>query len=90
MDWKLWKCKVFFESHRRFKEGHENVEYDERSGRPRFHRTDEYVEKVNSFKYQSYGYATNLGKEAVNDAWTFARRLDSPPWQCSSSQGAVC
>jgi hypothetical protein len=35
-----------FEWHKWFKEGHENVEDDERSGCPRSHKTDEYVEKV--------------------------------------------
>jgi hypothetical protein len=35
-------------------------------------------------------------KEAVtwscawSKAWNLAQRLDSPPWQCSSSQGAPC
>jgi hypothetical protein len=33
-----------FEWHKRFKEGCENVD-DERSGRPRYHRTDENVEQ---------------------------------------------
>jgi hypothetical protein len=34
------------EWHKEFKEHHENVEDAERSGRPRYHRTDENVEKV--------------------------------------------
>jgi hypothetical protein len=37
------KC---FEWHKRFKEGHENVDDNEQSGRLRSHRTDENVEKV--------------------------------------------
>jgi len=32
----------------------------------------------------------NLDKETVKKAWTLAQRLGSPPWQCSSSQGALC
>jgi hypothetical protein len=35
-----------FEWLERFKDGRENVVHDERSGRTRFHRTDENVEKV--------------------------------------------
>jgi len=35
-----------FEGHKRFKEGRENVENDERSGRPRSQRTNESVGKV--------------------------------------------
>jgi hypothetical protein len=35
-----------FEWHKRFKEGRDDVKDDERSGRPRTHRTDENVEKV--------------------------------------------
>jgi hypothetical protein len=35
-----------FEWHKLFKEGRENMEYDERSGRTRSHRADENVEKV--------------------------------------------
>jgi len=26
----------------------------------------------------------------VKKACTLAQKLDSPPWQCSSTQGAVC
>jgi hypothetical protein len=40
-------------------------------------------------KYQSYGYVTKLFKVTVEKAWTLAQRLDSPPWQCSSSQKAI-
>jgi hypothetical protein len=43
--------KKCFEWHKRFKEGCENVEVDESSGRPRSHRTDENVEKV---RYRVY------------------------------------
>jgi hypothetical protein len=39
------KMSSVFEGQKRFKEGRENVE-DERSGRPRSHRTDENVESV--------------------------------------------
>ena len=35
-----------FESHRKFKEGREEVENDHRSGRPSTSRTDENVERV--------------------------------------------
>jgi hypothetical protein len=35
-----------FEWHERFKEGHENVENDERCGRPRSYRTGEYVKNL--------------------------------------------
>jgi hypothetical protein len=35
------KKSCAFEWQKRFKEGRENVEDDERSGRPRSHRTDE-------------------------------------------------
>jgi hypothetical protein len=38
--------QVFLEWHNQFKEGRENVEDDERSVRPRSHRTDENVEKM--------------------------------------------
>jgi hypothetical protein len=31
----------------------------------------------------------NLDKETMNKAWTVAQRLDSPPWQCSSSQATL-
>jgi hypothetical protein len=37
---KLQKREVFL-WHQLFKEGRENVEYDEKSGRPRCQRTDE-------------------------------------------------
>jgi hypothetical protein len=26
----------------------------------------------------------------IKKAWTLAQQLDSPPWQCSSSQGSFC
>jgi hypothetical protein len=35
-----------FRLHKRFKEGRENVEGDERSDHPRSHRTDENIEKA--------------------------------------------
>jgi hypothetical protein len=40
------KTSSVFERHKRFEEGFENVENDERSGCPRSHRTNENVEKV--------------------------------------------
>jgi hypothetical protein len=40
------KTSSVSEWHKWFKEGHENVESDERSGCPRSHRTNENVEKV--------------------------------------------
>jgi len=40
------KRSSVFEWHKQFKEGRENMEDDERSGRPISHRTDENVEKV--------------------------------------------
>jgi hypothetical protein len=40
-----------FEWHKRFKEGRETVEDDERVCRPRSHRTDENVEKVRNLVY---------------------------------------
>jgi hypothetical protein len=57
-----------FEKHKRFKDGRGDVEDDERSGRPRYHGTDENVEKVRNlvhsdrlkFKCQSYGYTNKL------------------------------
>jgi hypothetical protein len=55
------------EWHKRFKEGVENVEDDERIGHPRSHRTDENDEKVRNmapsnrcFKYQSYDCAAEF------------------------------
>jgi hypothetical protein len=36
---------------KRFKEGRENVEHDERSDRSRFHRTDKNVEKVRNLMH---------------------------------------
>jgi transposase len=35
------KTSSVFEWHKRFKEGREDVKYDERSGRPKTHQTDE-------------------------------------------------
>jgi hypothetical protein len=35
-----------FEWHKRFKEGQEDVEGDNRNGRPKTHQTDENMEKV--------------------------------------------
>jgi hypothetical protein len=35
-----------FEWHKKFKEGQEDVKDDKRTGRPKTHRTDENVEKV--------------------------------------------
>jgi hypothetical protein len=54
------KCFVW---HKQFKEGHESMKVDERSGLPK--RTDESVEEVQiwciqMFKYQSYGCATKF------------------------------
>jgi hypothetical protein len=43
----LIKSSVF-EWHKYFKKGRENVEDDERSDRPRFHRPDEHVESAES------------------------------------------
>jgi len=40
------KKSSVFEWHKRFKEGHEIVEDDDRSGRSRSHRTDENVGKL--------------------------------------------
>jgi hypothetical protein len=40
------KNSSVFEWHKRFKEGHENVDDDESSGRPKSHKIDENVEKV--------------------------------------------
>jgi len=40
------KNSSVFEWHKRFKEGRENVEDDERSGRPRYHRSDETFETL--------------------------------------------
>jgi len=37
-----------FEWHIPFKQGHENVEDDDRSGNPRFHRSDDNVKKMRS------------------------------------------
>jgi hypothetical protein len=39
------KKSCVFEWHKVFKDGHENVEDDEKNGRPKCHRTDENVEK---------------------------------------------
>jgi hypothetical protein len=39
------------EWHKRFKWGHEDVEYYERSGCPRSHKTDENVEKMQNLVY---------------------------------------
>jgi hypothetical protein len=40
---KLWKSQRVFELHKRFKDGRENVEDDDRNHSPRCHRTDENV-----------------------------------------------
>jgi hypothetical protein len=42
-----------FELHKLFVEGRENVEDDERSDRPRPHRTDENVERVHNLVHSS-------------------------------------
>jgi hypothetical protein len=42
---KLWKRSSVFEWHKQFKEGHENVEEDKRSGHPRSHRMKIMVKK---------------------------------------------
>jgi hypothetical protein len=43
---KIWEIQAFFEFHKRFKDGRENVEDEERSDRPRSYITDEYVQSL--------------------------------------------
>jgi len=55
------------EWHKLFKEGHMNMEDDERSDYPGSYRTDENVEKyrircIQTFRYQSCGCATTFRK----------------------------
>jgi hypothetical protein len=47
---RLKKSNVF-EWHKQFREGHGNMEDDERSGQPRSHSIDESVEKVQNLGY---------------------------------------
>jgi hypothetical protein len=45
------KKSSVLECHKRFKEGRENVKVDERSSRPRCHRTDKNVEKLRNLMH---------------------------------------
>jgi transposase len=45
----VMKKSSVFEWHKRFKDGREDVKDDERTRRPKTHRTDENVEKVQKF-----------------------------------------
>jgi len=63
------------EWHKRFKEGRENVEDDERSGHPRSHRTDENVERMQNPVHSdgrssvtAMAVQRNLPKETVKRA----------------------
>jgi hypothetical protein len=65
-----------FEMHKWVKEGREKVEDDEKSGRTRCHRTDEYVEKVwnlvlshRRLNIRAVLVGLNLYKETVKRAW---------------------
>jgi len=49
-----------FEWHKWFKEGHKNMEDDERSGHPRSHRTDENVEKVWNLVHSDRRLSVNM------------------------------
>jgi len=65
------KKSSVFEWHKWFKEGHENVEDDERSGYPRSHRTNENVEKcriwciLTHLRIRAMAVQLNLDKETV-------------------------
>jgi hypothetical protein len=66
------KKSSVFEWHEQFREGHENVEDDERSGCPRLHKTDEDVEKVQNLVHsdkhlsiRAMAVQLNLDKEMV-------------------------
>lgn len=55
-----------FEWHRRFKEGREDVEDDEHSGRPRTSRTDEKVKKIRKIVKEYRGISIRAVAEMVN------------------------
>jgi hypothetical protein len=70
-------CKMCFEWHKRFKEGRENVENDERSGCacPRTHKTDENVENMRNMVHsdrrlsiRAMDVQLNLDKQAARKA----------------------
>jgi len=66
------KKSSVFEWHIQFKEGHNNVEDDKRSGCPRSHRNDENVEKVQKLvhsdgclSFRTVAVQLNLDNETV-------------------------
>jgi hypothetical protein len=43
--------------------------------------------KLITLTWKYWAVASSCG---YKEAWTLTQRLDSPPWQCSSSEGALC
>jgi histone-lysine N-methyltransferase SETMAR len=71
------KKSSVFEWHKRFKEGREDVKFDESAGRPKTHRTDENVEKVRKLvrfdrllSVRILGEELNLDRETVRKILT--------------------
>jgi hypothetical protein len=67
----LRESQVFLSGHKWFKEGHENMEKDERSGCPRHHRTDENVMELQNLVHSDRSLSNgvmvvqlNLDKES--------------------------
>jgi transposase len=71
----VMKKSSVFQWHKRFKEGRENVEDDERSGCPKSHRNDENVEKMRNLAHsdrrlsiRAMTVQLNFGKETAEKA----------------------
>jgi len=51
---------------------------------------ESFHEAIQSTKLVIWKYWSCYVKLCIDKAWTLAQQLDSPPWQCSSSQGTLC
>jgi mRNA-degrading endonuclease RelE of RelBE toxin-antitoxin system len=60
------KKSSVFEWHKRFKEGWEDVKDDERTGRPKTHRTDKNVEKVRKLVRSDRQLSVRMMAEELN------------------------
>jgi hypothetical protein len=55
-----------FEWHKRFKKGRKDVKDDERTGRPKIHRTDENVEKVQTLVRSDRRLSVRMTEDELN------------------------